>query len=110
MSNYEDLGAPTPKYRKRKVKRSPRKAKHKHIYIKKIAKIVRDDEFVSYYPVNICEKCGKVRWSNMFFFKPREEDESYYEMLTHLEDIQKYYSDLEVIEIPAEFLFKSTYI
>lgn len=109
MPKYEDIDAEPPRHRKKIIRKSPPKAKHKHSYTEVIAKVVIQGR-ISFLPLGVCSICGKMRWGKMFFVRPREKDEPFIEMLTQLEDIQRYYPDLEIREVPEALLYENGYI
>lgn len=87
----------TPKYRKKREKKSLKKADHKHIYdLQVLFHRISKNGFEFYCPGWLCSICGKQ--GDIQFFETEKTSNGYaWQLLTNDEILTKY-KNLEIIE------------
>lgn len=95
--NINDYDNETP-YRKKKDKKSPKKANHKHNFVPFIA-YGKDKSFgkTHYMIAEECSVCQKRRVQQYFVTVP-EKDRPFRRMVTTLEEMKEVFPDYEVKE------------
>lgn len=86
---------PTP-YKKKKIKRPPKKSDHKHIY-KDVIGIVEDDYFAP-MPCKKCTICGKTEIVHLHYAEKTSDHLKLYRALS-LEEIKEKFPELEIVNI-----------
>lgn len=105
-SQYEEK----MKHRKKRVKKAPKKADHKHEYIDFIGRKKKEyfDSLVghkgeseyAYVPIKKCSICGKIENTHFAFTKEIVSNgRKYRQMLFELEDIKKEYPELDIVDM-----------
>lgn len=105
MDYYEEMDGKV-KYRKKRNKKTPKKADHKHEYTERIGKVTDPNGDVHYYPVKICSVCGRITGSGMLFFREIKGEGSIAgQFLFKLEDIRNEHPDLKIINVTREDIY-----
>ena len=86
---------PTP-YKKKRGKRPPKKANHKHVY-EPVIGVLKDSTSIP-LPSKRCKICGKTQIVNTYYYEEVDGNPRFHRMMD-LEEVTKKYPKLEIVEV-----------